>query len=74
MSIDEENNYKHLVEFYQQFNSSQSSLACVLELKAFQNALKELRGGTQQTDVAFIRVLILVHLTEQEQDKFNKQD
>jgi nicastrin len=38
MLIDEEDDYKQLVQFYQKFNSSKSSPACGLELKTFQNA------------------------------------
>jgi nicastrin len=38
MLIDEEDDYKQLVALYQKFNSSRSSPACGLELKAFQNA------------------------------------
>jgi hypothetical protein len=38
MLIDEEDDYKRLVTFYRQFNSSQATPACGLELKAFQNA------------------------------------
>ncbi|CAF0779580.1 unnamed protein product [Rotaria sp. Silwood1] len=38
MLIDEEDDYKQLVQFYRQFNHSQSSPTCGLELKTFQNA------------------------------------
>ncbi|CAF2656258.1 unnamed protein product [Rotaria sp. Silwood2] len=38
MLIDEEDDYKQLVQFYRQFNHNQSSPTCGLELKTFQNA------------------------------------
>jgi nicastrin len=38
MLIDEEDDYKQLIKFYQQFNSSSSSPACGLELQTFQSA------------------------------------
>lgn len=38
MFIDEENDYQQLLQFYRQFNNSQSSAVCGLELKSFQNA------------------------------------
>ena len=38
MLIDEEDDYKKLVEYYQKFNSSTSTPACGLELQTFQSA------------------------------------
>ncbi|CAF1372691.1 unnamed protein product [Adineta ricciae] len=38
MLIDEEDDYKLLLSYYQRFNSSQSTSSCGLELKTFQNA------------------------------------
>lgn len=38
MFIDEEEDYQQLVRFYRQFNTTQSSPVCGLELKSFQNA------------------------------------
>lgn len=52
MLIDEEDDYKRLVEFYRQFNSSQSSAACGLELKTFQNAAHTTKTCMRRNDIS----------------------
>ncbi len=52
MLIDEEDDYKRLVTFYRQFNSSQSSPACGLELKSFQNAAHTSRTCMRRNDIS----------------------
>jgi nicastrin len=52
MLIDEEDDYKHLVEFYRQFNSSQSSPACGLELKTFQSAAHTSQTCMRRNDIS----------------------
>ncbi|UJR08681.1 hypothetical protein I4U23_012939 [Adineta vaga] len=52
MLIDEENDYKQLVQFYRQFNSSHSSPACGLELKTFQNAAHTSKTCMRRNDIA----------------------
>jgi nicastrin len=52
MLIDEEDDYKRLVEFYRQFNNTQSSPACGLELKAFQNAAHATKTCMRRSDIS----------------------
>jgi nicastrin len=52
MLIDEEDDYKRLVEFYRQFNISQSSSVCGLELKAFQNAAHTSQTCMRRNDIS----------------------
>jgi nicastrin len=52
MLIDEEDDYKRLVTFYRQFNSTQSSPACGLELKAFQSAAHTSRTCMRRNDIS----------------------
>jgi nicastrin len=52
MLIDEEDDYKQLVKFYQQFNSSQSSPACGLELKTFQNGAHTSKTCMRRNDIS----------------------
>jgi hypothetical protein len=52
MLIDEEDDYKQLVKFYRQFNSSQSSPACGLELKSFQSAAHTSKTCIRRSGIA----------------------
>jgi nicastrin len=52
MLIDEEDDYKQLLKFYQQFNSSDSSPACGLELKTFQSAAHTSRTCMRRNDIS----------------------
>ncbi|CAF4134665.1 unnamed protein product, partial [Rotaria sordida] len=52
MLIDEEDDYKRLIEFYRQFNNSQSSPACGLELKSFQNAAHTTKTCMTRNDIS----------------------
>jgi hypothetical protein len=52
MLLDEEDDYKRLVTFYRQFNSSQLSPACGLELKAFQNAAHTTKTCMRRSDIS----------------------
>ncbi|CAF1000453.1 unnamed protein product [Rotaria sp. Silwood1] len=52
MLIDEEDDYKRLLEFYRQFNSSQSSPVCGLELKIFQNAAHTTKTCMRRNDIS----------------------
>ena len=51
MFIDEFDDYQRLIQFYRQFNSSQSTPACGLELKAFQNAAHSTRTCMRRNDI-----------------------
>ncbi|CAF0844539.1 unnamed protein product [Adineta steineri] len=52
MLVDEENDYKQLLHFYQQFNSSQSTPACGLEMKTFQNAAHTSKTCMRRNDIS----------------------
>jgi nicastrin len=52
MLIDEENDYKQLVQFYQKFNSSASSPACGLELRTFQEAAHTTKTCIRRNDIS----------------------
>ena len=52
MLIDEEDDYRRLLQFYQQFNASESSPACGLELKAFQNAAHTSKTCMRRNDIS----------------------
>jgi hypothetical protein len=52
MLIDEEDDYKSLVHFYRQFDSSSSSPTCGLELKAFQNAAHTSKTCMRRNDIS----------------------
>jgi hypothetical protein len=53
MLIDEEDDYQRLLYFYQRFNSSQSSPACGLELKAFQSAAHTSKTCMRRNDISY---------------------
>ncbi|CAF3076566.1 unnamed protein product [Rotaria sp. Silwood2] len=52
MLIDEEDDYKQLVQFYRQFNHNQSSPTCGLELKTFQNAAHTTKTCMRRNDIS----------------------
>ena len=52
MLLDEEDDYKNLVRIYRQFNTSQSSPVCGLELKSFQNAAHTSRTCLRRNDIS----------------------
>ena len=52
MLIDEVDDYKELLRFYQQFNDNQSSLVCGLELTAFQNAAHTSKTCMRRNDIS----------------------
>ena len=52
MFIDEQEDYQQLLRFYRQFNTSQSSPVCGLELKSFQNAAHTSQTCLRRNDIS----------------------